>query len=76
MTPFEQILEVLIGQKVKTGTNWRVLDEANVEIVDSGGVMFRANPGALIMWPRTSGFPGGRYYGILRFGFSGYRGGI
>jgi hypothetical protein len=76
MTPFEQILEVLIGQKVKTGTNWRVFDEGGVEIADSGGVIFRANPGALIMWPRQSGSANNRFRGVLRFGFSGYRGGI
>lgn len=74
MDPFAQVLEVLIGKKVQSGTNWRVYDEADNEIADPGGIMMRANPGALIMWPGRDGFGQGAFKGVFRFGFSGYKG--
>lgn len=52
MSMLGQILDILIGQKIKSDGVWRVYDESGVEIVDTGGVMWRANPGALLMWPR------------------------
>ena len=52
MTLEEQILEILIGRKVKTADGkWHVYNEAGVEISDPGGVLWRGNVGALLMWP-------------------------
>jgi hypothetical protein len=48
-----QILELLIGQKVLGDDGkWRVYDEVGVELADPGGILWRANPGSLLMWPR------------------------
>ena len=47
-----QILEILVGRKVKTADGiWHVYDVNDVEISDPGGVLWRGNVGALLMWP-------------------------
>tara|TARA_R110000868_G_scaffold42852_1_gene144549 strand:+ start:564 stop:1214 length:651 start_codon:yes stop_codon:yes gene_type:complete len=47
-----QILEILVGRKVKTADGiWHVYDANDVEISDPGGVLWRGNVGALLMWP-------------------------
>jgi hypothetical protein len=49
----QQSLEVLLGLKIRdevTGL-WRVYDVNGVEISDPGGILLRANPGALLAWP-------------------------
>ncbi len=69
MSGYNQILELLTSQKVKGNSGyWHVYDENGVEIVDTGGVLWRANLGALLMWPRTEVRPvvpgGGRRHGV------------
>lgn len=53
MSDLQQSLEVLLGQKIRdevTGL-WHVYDANGVEISDPGGILLRANPGALLAWP-------------------------
>jgi hypothetical protein len=48
-----QILELLIGQKILGDDGkWLVYDEDGNELSDENGVLFRGNPGALLMWPK------------------------
>lgn len=45
------IYEILVGKKTFDGTRWHVYDASNSELTDPLGVLWRANPGALLMWP-------------------------
>jgi hypothetical protein len=52
MATVEQVYALLVGQKIKDDAGlWHVYDENGNEISDPGGVMFRGNMGALLMWP-------------------------
>jgi hypothetical protein len=54
----ERIFDLLTGQKIYSDGKWRVYGEDGTELADPGGVLWRATPGALIMWPRVPGvFP-------------------
>lgn len=44
------ILNVLLGQKVYDGERWHVFDVYGGELTASSGVIWRAVPGALLMW--------------------------
>jgi hypothetical protein len=48
----DQIYEILIARKVFQDGVWHVYNEAGDEIPDAAGVLWRAIPGALVMWPR------------------------
>lgn len=48
------VYEILVGKKVYDGTYWHVYDASDVELTDPLGVVWRANPGALLMWPRMA----------------------
>lgn len=50
----EAIYQILVGKKVYDGAAWHVYDAADAELSDPQGVMWRANPGALLMWPRET----------------------
>ena len=52
MSTEQQIYDLLVGQKVFDGTQWHVYDETGAEL-SAGPVLWRAVPGALIMWPRA-----------------------
>ena len=53
MDTLDLIYNILVGEKVYEGDDaWHVYDKWGSELSDPGGVMWRANPGALIMWPR------------------------
>lgn len=43
------VYQILVGKKVYDGA-WHVYDESDTELTDTGGVLWRANPGALLMW--------------------------
>lgn len=53
MTNLETILAILKGTKVKVGSQWKVYDPNGVEIVDTGGVLWKGVHGVLLMWPRA-----------------------
>lgn len=56
MSDLQQSLEVLLGQKIQddyTGL-WHVYDDSGNEISDPSGILLRANPGALLHWPKES----------------------
>lgn len=52
MTVLDDIFEILVGQKIYTDGAWHVYDEHGQEISDEQGILWRGNPGALLMWPR------------------------
>lgn len=52
MATLNDIHEILIGKKIYDGSMWHVYDAADNELTDTLGVLWRANPGALLMWPR------------------------
>lgn len=53
MATVDQVYEVLLGLKIKDDNGlWHVYDEAGNEISDPGGILLRANPGALFSWPQ------------------------
>lgn len=54
MSGYSGIYELLVGQKVYEDGKWRVFDAAGAELADPGGVLWRANPGALLMWPNPT----------------------
>jgi hypothetical protein len=64
----EEIYQILVGRKVYTDGAWHVYNKAGVELSNAAGVLWRANPGALIMWPRGAG-GGGPGPAILSGGF-------
>lgn len=57
MSVYDQIYEILVGQKLFLNGKWGVYDEHGVELSDPGGVMWRSSPGALLMWPKAEGLP-------------------
>lgn len=67
MSTLDQIYEILVGQKIYAGGAWHVYDANGVELSDPAGVMWRANPGALIMWPREIPVAGRRPKRNARF---------
>jgi hypothetical protein len=72
VTVYDQILELLTSQKIRDEDGyWHVYDEDGIEIADTGGVLWRANPGALLMWPRIEAIEvaprGGRRHKGVRF---------
>lgn len=56
MSSYGKIYEILVGQKVFSDEVWHVYDANGVELSDPAGVMWRANPGALIMWPKSQDY--------------------
>ena len=58
MDTLDLIYNILVGEKVYEDDDaWHVYDKWGSELSDSGGIMWRANPGALIMWPRLAVAP-------------------
>lgn len=53
MSPEDALYEVLVCQKILANGAWHVYDEAGNELTHPAGVIWRANPGALLMWPHT-----------------------
>ena len=49
----DQIYEILVSQKIFVDGTWHAYDESGAELSDVGGILWRANPGALLMWPRA-----------------------
>lgn len=47
------IYEILISQKILVNGKWHVYDEAGNELTDAAGVLWRSNPGVLLMWSQT-----------------------
>lgn len=48
MATEQQVLEILLGQKVRSGNTWRVYDAGGAELADASGVLFKGVMGALL----------------------------
>ena len=59
MSDLDHIYNILVGEKLFDGDAWHVYDKWGVELSDPAGIMWRANPGALLMWPRDEELPEG-----------------
>ena len=53
MNQLDQIYEVLVGAKTFEDGAWHVFDASGAELTDHAGVLWRAIPGALLMWPHA-----------------------
>jgi hypothetical protein len=73
MTTEAQILAILKGRKEFVGRTWKVYDSGNVELVDTGGVLWRGVHGALLWNVNDAAGAGRRPSGVFLFGQMGHR---